>query len=644
MPRLFWPFHFVNAPNTRGQLQSAEEGVTLDDLLNLNADVEKLLSNKANLPKQLARIDIENSLPKLSTLPATGGEDDVFSSRNSIDAIFHPHSSTNVHARANDDLVDVLLARARECSLHIRIFDSFEIGTVNAAHALPKGLQPRRIVQHAGHPLLSKHFLVLEAEADGPSTHSSKQAKSMTSLHLIELGLRFISQTSDNLPLLASKATQMQNLLRYIVQIQTQVSQEVRTAFDLPSRFIANIDEMLREQDSSSSFTTAAYQLVLTGECNATLKEWLVDQVGERGLKRWEKAVGDCLDLIRRMLSECLLPAIERSQVVISRLDGLARFVDTAEKLGLEAREIKAVREVLDVLTILCEDMLRDVSVETREFGAFIRWIKWEAEVEALEDTSERAEEMRETYGGESELRMVLDYISGAMRQSRLQAYIEIGKDDGAQGASGWGKEPQLYERYKEASRSKSQLLKLGELVKVLQSRCEVSFGKVAESLRKQVLGSYLGLLAEGSEVMIKDSELVTEDGSEGPSYLFVLAQDAGGKKVAIHQRRLDAVRQEKAVWDPIELPDKAEVLDLKFSNHEHGILALVQTGSDRQLLWRDLRSDGAEWEIRYQFDGGMMSAGMKPSKLAVNGRKGRSTVTVTDEPGLGFVVLSLDG
>lgn len=604
-----------------------------------------MLNVKADLPRQLAQINVESSLPKLSTLPATGSNDDIFSTRNSVDAIFHPYSSTSIHAKANGDLVDLLLAGVRDCTLHIRIFDSFEIGNTDAAQTLPKGLHARRIIQHACHPFLSKHFILIEAELDGPAVQLSRQTEEAASLHLIELDLRFVPQTSDNLPLLAGKATQLQNLLRYIMQIQTQLSQEIRTAFDLPSRFVANIDESLAEQDSSSSFTTATYHLVLTGECNPTLKEWLVDQVGERGLKRWEKAVGDCLDLTKRMLSECLLPAIERSQIVVSRLDGLSRFADTAAKLGLEDKGIKSVRETLDVLTILCEDMLRDVCVETLEFGAFIRWIKWEAEVEALEDTSERAEEMRETYNGEAELRMVLDYISGAMRQSRVQAYIDIGKDAVPQNGGRWSREAQLYETYKEARRAKSdqsQLPKLGELVQHLRNQSEQVFSKVAENLRKNILGTHLESLAEDSNTVIMDSQVAQESGRDDSYILRILAQKAEEGEIAMYHRRIDSGKQEKGQWETIRVPPGWEVLDLKFGR-EGALLALIQKGGDRRLLFREGGTGSRDWENRYHFPGGAMSAGMKPSRLVVNGRKGRGTVTVADESGLGFVVLSLD-
>ena len=56
------------------QLTSAKERVTLDDLLSLNAQIPTLLQSKADLPRELALIDVETSLPKLSTLPSMGGE------------------------------------------------------------------------------------------------------------------------------------------------------------------------------------------------------------------------------------------------------------------------------------------------------------------------------------------------------------------------------------------------------------------------------------------------------------------------------------------------------------------------------------------------------------------------------------------
>ena len=71
---LDWAVNFTNSVATQQQLKEVGQNVTLDDLLSLNADIPTLLKSKANLPKELTLIDVETSLPKLSTLPATGGE------------------------------------------------------------------------------------------------------------------------------------------------------------------------------------------------------------------------------------------------------------------------------------------------------------------------------------------------------------------------------------------------------------------------------------------------------------------------------------------------------------------------------------------------------------------------------------------
>ena len=641
---LSWSTHFVDSASTRTQLQNATTDVGLDDLLSLNADIGKLLKAKANLPRQLAQLDVETSLPKLSTLPATGADDDVFSTRNSVDTIFHPQSSAAAQQKASGDTVDVLLARIQDCSLHIRIFDSFEIGDVDVSLSLPKGLKGRSIIQHASHPFASTHYFVVEAESNGHAIASGAPTNGEASLHLLGLDLRFITQSSYNLPLLASKATQLQNLLRYILQIQSQLSQEVRTAFDLPSRFLRNVNESLAEQDNTSSFTTAAYHLMVTGIIDPRLKEWLVDEVGERGLKRWEKAVGDCLDLIRRMMSECLLPAMERCQVVISRLDGLARFSDTATRLGLDDKSIRSVRETLDVLTILCEDLLRDVCVEVREFAAFMRWIKWEVEVEALEEGSERAEEMRESYSAESELRLVLDYISGAMQKSRVQGYINVSKDAHATPGAPTLGEFQLYENYKKARRrsKNAQLPKLGELVQLLKDRSEVVFNGIADTLRKSILSSYVAELDEDADASVMDCRLRQSAAANDAYEIGLLAgrkSQKGG--MMVYTSNGDTWKGSKSsVAQRRKVPGQGEILDIKLAD-DGGFFALTKSGNDRQLLWQ--ATDGEEWETRYHFPGGIMTGGMKPAGLRVNGRKGRRTMTVLDEAGVGFVVLSLD-
>lgn len=181
--------------------------------------------------------------------------DDVFSSRASIDAIFH---SSN---KNTSDAVDVLLVGFEDGTVHLRIFDCFEIGSAMFSYS-----EPCNILQHASHPLSSTHAIVASTGND---------------LRLLTLDLRFITRSGRYLSLLAHKTTQLQNLLRYICQVQRQIELEWKNAQELPARYMRSVNQDLEEK-CHCDFVTAAYHLVVTGDCFEPLREFLVDIVGER--------------------------------------------------------------------------------------------------------------------------------------------------------------------------------------------------------------------------------------------------------------------------------------------------------------------------------------------------------------------------
>jgi hypothetical protein len=95
------------------------------------------------------------------------------------------------------------------------------------------------------------------------------------------MDLRFITKSGRYLSLLASKTTQLQNLLRYIGQVQRQIELEWKNAQELPARFLRSVNEELQEK-CQCDFITAIYHLVVTGHCFEPMKEFLADIVGER--------------------------------------------------------------------------------------------------------------------------------------------------------------------------------------------------------------------------------------------------------------------------------------------------------------------------------------------------------------------------
>lgn len=167
-------------------------------------------------------------------------------------------------------------------TVHLSIYDFFEVGSFNLQQASAV-LQSSRPLLHCYHPHSTTHAFVV-----------SKSVSDHHELFVVPLDLRLISSAGRYLSLLAAKSTQLHNLLRYIQQVEKEMINEYKAAQELPSKFIRNVEEALK-QKSACTWVEAAYHLVVTGNCYPEVKEWLVDELGERVCERLVSA-GLCAD------------------------------------------------------------------------------------------------------------------------------------------------------------------------------------------------------------------------------------------------------------------------------------------------------------------------------------------------------------
>ena len=196
--------------------------------------------------------------------------DEVFSSRVSMDAIFHSSK------KEFDDSADVLLVGHEDGKMHLSIYDFFEIGTFDAQQISPD-LQSSKPLLHSSHPFCSSHAVIFSVIRYLGEPIRQNEGE----LFFVPFDLRLIPETGRYLSLLASKSTQLQNVLRYIRETQIQMYNEFKSSQELPHKFIRNIEDMLR-QNNEPNFMNATYHLVVTGNCYPSMKEWLVDELGER--------------------------------------------------------------------------------------------------------------------------------------------------------------------------------------------------------------------------------------------------------------------------------------------------------------------------------------------------------------------------
>lgn len=272
----------INATSNEG-VPASSGGIgpdtSLDDLL--SRGWKTTADGAPDLPADLAFLDVESLLPKLSPLALGGAEyvpmlprylatrlnftrsDDLFNSRSSLDTIFHsPSKSSNASA-------DVLVVGFEDGAIHLSIYDFFQLGSFNLENAA-QSFHKCQLLGHCAHPFSTTHAMLVKNET-----------ATLENLFMVPLDLRLISNTGRYLPLLASKSTQLHNILRYMQQVQKQMYTEFKSSQDLPHRFMQNVEEPLQES-LHCTWIQAAYHLVVTGNCYPQVKEWMVDELGER--------------------------------------------------------------------------------------------------------------------------------------------------------------------------------------------------------------------------------------------------------------------------------------------------------------------------------------------------------------------------
>ncbi|KAI9373101.1 anaphase-promoting complex, cyclosome, subunit 4-domain-containing protein [Aspergillus egyptiacus] len=672
---LGWGVNFTDSKVAQRQLQESAGQLSVEDLLSLDVQPSKAAALlKADLPRELALLDVESSLPKLSTLPPTGGDDDVFSSRASIDAIFHSASKNA------SDAVDVLLVGFDDGAVHLRIFDCFQIGSLQIAGSIGAGVTQCTVLQHASHPLSSTHALI--------AAHGD-------SLHLITVDLRFITRSGRYLSLLAHKTTQLQNLLRYICQVQKQIELEWKNAQELPARYMRSVNQDL-EDKCHCDFVTAAYHLVLTGDCFEPLREFLVDIVGERGHKRWEKAVSTGYESVRRLTHECLLPALERCEVLLSRLIGLSKFQKLSEVLGLETSDLNGIVETLDCLHLLAHRIIIATNEELTQFHTFSRWLRHQIDMLSAEPMSQTLEELMEKTDL-VEYPQTLKYIRGALTKSALRNFIQqlpmmgfarpaATSDDkwaptGEDNRSFYDTFTKLLEQQSQASADAEpiEMPKMNDLTKRLGLQFDKVFDQIALTQRRGILHRasvtlhpdcdrtvlditmrYETVWKESECVIYVASRLTT---SKYQLYIYRLTLVSENGVSSTRTRRIGAVDLREGVIRQVQFVEEEDKIMVLWSNNEGSAYLLhipfqpTRSDHDRptfSIRYRDFENHEPVTEItdvdisshnpsitgliKHRF-----THKARPIRIDVNGRPGRRAICVLYGEGLRYEVLDMD-
>ncbi|KAK7717006.1 hypothetical protein SLS57_006413 [Botryosphaeria dothidea] len=219
----------------------------------------------------------------------------------------------------------------------------------------------------------------------------------------------------------------MRNLLQYLQASFRTIISYFHNARDLPSRFMRNISETLSEK-GEGDLVSNLYHLAVSGDCPPTIKEWLVDELAENGHKRWDQAASQGYTKILEMTHENVIPALDRTSIVVSMLRGLARYTGSSAIINVPPEELSNILDTIRCLRLLAHNVLVYAAEERRQFTAFSRWLRHEIDTQASDPSSQTAEEAADRDPG-IDHSLLLAYIPGALTKSKLAPFLRRQQD-----------------------------------------------------------------------------------------------------------------------------------------------------------------------------------------------------------------------
>ncbi|KAK1691336.1 anaphase-promoting complex component Cut20/Apc4 [Colletotrichum godetiae] len=569
---------------------------------------QKLMSEELNLPgspapldlpRELAFLEVDSALPIISPLPSSSagaGEDGlVFTLRTGIDFLFQPFNTED------SDQVFVMVVGTSDGRLHISIYDSFVIGdfryTLPSSMYRPGVLQ---LIQHASHPEVSTHALLLKSSADNDQA-----------VYLVPMDLPFIPSSPINISLLASKLTTLQKLLRYVKQTQLHMQVEYKNTRELPSKFLRSVEGDLEQiAHGPTNIVQALYHTVVTGHAHEPLREWLVDSLAERGHKRWDKAVTAGLENLRGLIHENLLPSLERCAIILSRLRGLAQFYDSRDDIGFSVAQITRAMDIVSCLTMVGHKILLNVMDELDLFHAFSTWMRFQIDrFAAPNSASEELTEKEATM----ENSKVLIYVQRYLIESPMAIFLdEVATDDYSanweRAESGTSMLEELDTQLKRQEEGQAYLKafpNVGFLVDYLTARVNGVFKDIAEAQKRSVRFGQPTKIGLSQKIAKIDSTMCSERRDEEVVGLTFTAVTEEGRDQEFFVFRtsiriINGISSSVATTVAALSVDDGKIAEVKFMNSTSLILLVNRQGNPANIIMVPVQSPSINY-VPYQ-------------------------------------------
>ncbi|KKF96444.1 Anaphase-promoting complex subunit 4 [Ceratocystis platani] len=410
-------------------------------------------------------------------------------------------------------------------------------------------------------------------------------------------------ETDISLPKLSPLPTTSAGSGQTTLHIQVEYS----NARDLHTRFLNSVKQSLQEDKRGQhDVVTAFYHATLTGNIPRKMKEWLVDSMGDRGLKRWAKAAIGGLKGIRTLVQQYLIPALERMVIILSRLKGLAQFYNDNDDVGLSVPEIENLVGVVSCLLLVANRIMIFTMEELACFTMFNTWITVTLDKLLSPSTTNEVTEKEVSI----QYQKVLLYIVEYLEESPIKHHVNTDAGDEAfddillrrpSGQSMIDVLTNILEQEKapgDAIAEDRKVAHLGHLVGMLDRSIRRVLDSVAAAQERGVRFGETVRMDLGDTLSKMDSRMVAHDRKGSITYTALTTKN-DTHKIIFYRTSLtitNGISSTPETQTSTLSLDPGRVIDMKFLN-DNVLLALIDPQNNAPCAIYIITLDALVWD-----------------------------------------------
>ncbi|KAK8967774.1 Anaphase-promoting complex subunit 4 [Platanthera guangdongensis] len=205
---------------------------------------------------------------------------------------------------------------------------------------------------------------------------SSPYFGSSTGLHCVLLNTSVFLNRKNELHQVAQQASNIDHLIEVIRESILLMSKQWASAMNSYNEKFSLLSSLIISHGGLDWTPQDEFLSLLFGaRTSPPLHQFLVNSLGEAGLKRVSKAVNGAGKELHVIIHEHLQPAVETIGFRVGELRGLSRWRARFQSIGLDERLVENATEKTGMLLVQVERFARVLAVVIHLFQNFFNWV-----------------------------------------------------------------------------------------------------------------------------------------------------------------------------------------------------------------------------------------------------------------------------